>query len=66
MSAYDMSVRDSIYGKGDRYVSRKRLEAMLGHEYGLLLTSTPSFWTAPGTRRETSLSSRIPGRAMRA
>jgi hypothetical protein len=28
MSAYDRSVGDSIYGKGDRYVSRKRLEAV--------------------------------------
>lgn len=37
MSAYDMVVSDAIYGKADRYVSRLRLEAMLTHEYDLLL-----------------------------
>ena len=37
MSAYDMSVSDTIYGKTDRYVSRSRLEAMLEHEYRLNL-----------------------------
>ena len=37
MSAYDMSVSDAIYGKADRYVSRQRLQAMLAHEYGLLV-----------------------------
>lgn len=37
MSAYDMAISDAIYGKSDRYVSRMRLEAMLSHEYGLLL-----------------------------
>lgn len=37
MSAYDMTVSDSIYGKADRYVSRTRLQSMLDHEYGLLL-----------------------------
>lgn len=35
MSAYDMTVSDAIYGPADRYVSRKRLEAMLAHEYAL-------------------------------
>jgi hypothetical protein len=35
MSAYDMTVSDAIYGHGDRYVSRSRLEAMLAHEYAL-------------------------------
>lgn len=37
ISAYDMAVSDAIYGKSDRYVSRKRLQAMLDHEFDLLL-----------------------------
>jgi hypothetical protein len=37
MSAYDMSVSDAIYGKSDRYVSRKRLESMLAYEFDLVL-----------------------------
>ena len=37
MSAYDMAVSDAIYGPTDRYVSRRRLAAMLNHEYSLLL-----------------------------
>jgi len=37
ISAYDMAVSDAIYGPSDRYVSRKRLQAMLDHEFGLLL-----------------------------
>ncbi|MEI6075713.1 MAG: TonB-dependent receptor [Verrucomicrobiota bacterium] len=37
ISAYDMAVSDAIYGPSDRYVSRKRLQAMLDLEYGLLL-----------------------------
>ncbi|MEJ7616548.1 MAG: hypothetical protein WKF30_06170 [Pyrinomonadaceae bacterium] len=37
MSAYDMLVSDSIYGKADRYVSRHRLQSMLDYEYALLL-----------------------------
>jgi len=36
MSAYDMTFSDAIYGKAPRYVSRERLETMLGHEYNLL------------------------------
>ena len=35
MSAYDMEVSDSIYGKSDRYVSLGRLEAMLEREFDL-------------------------------
>lgn len=35
MSAYDMTVSDAIYGHGDRYVSRNRLESMLAHEFAL-------------------------------
>ncbi|HEY4417326.1 MAG TPA: TonB-dependent receptor [Verrucomicrobiae bacterium] len=37
ISAYDMAVSDAIYGKADRYVSRKRLQAMLDLEFDLLL-----------------------------
>src|SRR5216684_5000152 len=37
MSAYDMAVSDAIYGRGERYVCRQRLEAMLDHEYALNL-----------------------------
>src|SRR5688572_2512864 len=35
ISAYDMTVSDSIYGRAERYVSRSRLEAMLAHEHDL-------------------------------
>src|SRR5213593_975982 len=37
ISAYDMAVSDAIYGPTERYVSRRRLQAMLEHEYDLLL-----------------------------
>lgn len=37
ISAYDMAVSDAIYGPADRYVSRKRLGAMLDLEFDLLL-----------------------------
>jgi hypothetical protein len=37
MSAYDMTMSDAIYGQTDRYVSPGRLEAMLDHEYSILL-----------------------------
>ena len=37
ISAYDMAVSDAIYGPSDRYVSRRRLRAMLDYEYDLLL-----------------------------
>jgi hypothetical protein len=37
ISAYDMVVSDAIYGPTDRYVSRRRLTAMLEHEYQLLV-----------------------------
>lgn len=36
ISAYDMTMSDAIYGHADRYVSAKRLESMLDHEYGIL------------------------------
>jgi hypothetical protein len=37
ISAYDMKVSDAIYGKGQRYVSRSRLLAMLECEHALNL-----------------------------
>src|SRR5436190_16613452 len=37
ISAYDMAISDAIYGASDRYVSRRRLCAMLDHEYKLLV-----------------------------
>lgn len=37
ISAYDMKVSDSIYGASSRYVSRDRLQAMLGHEFNLVI-----------------------------
>ncbi|HEX5397941.1 MAG TPA: TonB-dependent receptor, partial [Verrucomicrobiae bacterium] len=37
ISAYDMAVSDAIYGAADRYVSRRRLQAMLDYEWDLLL-----------------------------
>lgn len=37
ISTYDMMVSDQVYGKVSRYVSRPRLEAMLDHEFNLLI-----------------------------
>ena len=37
ISAYDMAVSDAIYGHTERYVARKRLQAMLDHEHQLNL-----------------------------
>jgi hypothetical protein len=37
ISAYDMTMSDALYGRAERYVSAGRLEAMLDHEYGILL-----------------------------
>jgi hypothetical protein len=37
ISAYDMNVSDAVYGPASRYVSRQRLQAMLDHEWSLLL-----------------------------
>ena len=36
ISAYDMTFSDAIYGKGERYVSRARLQNMLDYEMKLL------------------------------
>ena len=37
ISAYDMTFSDAIYGVSGRYVSRKRLDTMLSHEFDLLV-----------------------------
>ncbi len=37
ISAYDMAVSDAVYGPARHYVSRQRLEAMLEHEFSLLV-----------------------------
>jgi hypothetical protein len=37
ISAYDMTMSDAIYGQTGRYVSAGRLEAMIAHEYSILL-----------------------------
>src|SRR5213593_1459560 len=42
ISAYDMAVSDALYGSGERYVSRERLEAMLEREFAELLESLGS------------------------
>jgi hypothetical protein len=39
ISAYDMTVSDSLYGASPRYVSQERLRQMLDHEYAALLAS---------------------------
>jgi hypothetical protein len=62
ISAYDMAVSDAIYGPTDRYVSRRRLRAMLDHEYDLLVerleakkgdkTAFFAFANTVATRRE--------------
>src|ERR1700687_5875694 len=42
ISAYDKEVSDDLYGSGSRYVSKKRLEAMLDSEWGQLRTQLDS------------------------
>ena len=37
ISAYDMTMSDAIYGQAQRYVSAGRLQAMLDHEFSILL-----------------------------
>lgn len=37
ISAYDTAVSDALYGSAPRYVSRRRVEAMLEQEFGQLL-----------------------------
>src|SRR5213593_3494651 len=62
ISAYDMAFSDAIYGPTERYVSRRRLHAMLEYEYNLLIerlrekrgakTAFFSFANTVATRRE--------------
>jgi len=62
ISAYDMAVSDAIYGPTERYVSRRRLKAMLDYEYDLILerlddqrggtTAFFAFANTVATRRE--------------
>ena len=56
ISAYDMKVSDSIYGKCNRYVCKDRLQSMLDYEYDLNLErldeargDTTSFFTFANT-----------------
>jgi hypothetical protein len=42
ISAYDMAVSDALYGSGERYVSRQRLEAMLQREFAEVTSSLGS------------------------
>jgi hypothetical protein len=56
ISAYDMAVSDALYGSGERYVSRQRLEAMLEREFAELIGSlgakrgdTSAFFTFANT-----------------
>lgn len=65
MSAYDMTVSDSIYGPSERYVSRQRLQGMLDHEYDLLIErlagkrgKTTSFFAFADTIKAISYSGR--------
>ena len=37
ISAYDMAISDALYGPAQHYVSRQRLEAMLDHEFKILV-----------------------------
>lgn len=37
ISAYDMAVSDALYGQTERYVSRHRLQSMLGYEFDQLV-----------------------------
>ena len=37
ISAYDMTISDTVYGKAQRYVSKERLVQMIDYEYDLLL-----------------------------
>ena len=33
VSAYDMTISDTMYGRAERYVTKDRVEAMLEYEY---------------------------------
>jgi len=68
ISAYDMTVSDAIYGPTERYVSRQRLQAMLDHEWKLLLErldqqrgSRNTFFVFANTVASRGYKSREPG-----
>lgn len=68
ISAYDMKVSDTIYGPCQRYVSRERLEAMVNHEYQLLIERLGekrgeqcSFFAFANTVATYSFSQKAPG-----
>jgi hypothetical protein len=70
ISAYDMTVSDAIYGRCDHYVSRQRLQSMLGYEYDLLLErlankrgATTTFFVFAETAAMGSSSRNMPGHA---
>jgi hypothetical protein len=48
ISAYDKVVSDDLYGAGERYVSRQRLESMLSAEWSLLQNTWSSAQRARG------------------
>ena len=52
ISAYDMTVSDAVYGAGEALRSRQRLQAMLDHEWSLLLERLDS--SRGATRRSSS------------
>lgn len=61
ISAYDMAVSDAIYGRGERYVCRQRLECMLEYEHALNLErlrerrgNTTAFFTFADTVKAAS------------
>jgi hypothetical protein len=63
ISAYDMAVSDAIYGPGERYVCRQRLERMLEYEHALNLErlrerrgNTTAFFTFADTVKAASFS----------
>jgi len=68
MSAYDMKFSDAIYGPCERYVSKARVEAMLDHEYALLIErlaetrgATTRFFVFAGTVAAKSYSRQTDG-----
>ena len=65
ISAYDMTVSDAIYGSAGRYVSRQRVETMLGYEYHLMNERLAAIARAK-TRGSSSSPTPSPPRATRA
>ena len=55
ISAYDMTVSDTLYGPVKRYVSEERLKGMLDYEF----TSSSTAWAPSVARTPASLPSAI-------